>query len=166
MGNKVTWTPEDIEKKLKDNEALAKVNPETRHPYFRDFEGRALEVPTYVGGKLNPKTAPAFTHGIPMTEADLLECVLDAAARFGWLCVHFRPARVTRNGRETYETAYQGDKGFLDVCLARGGVVLLAELKSENGKVTEEQQEWLEASGGYLWRPSDWRSEKIIAMLR
>jgi hypothetical protein len=49
-----------------------------------------------------------------------------------------------------------GDPGFPDLVLARGGVVLHVELKSEKGKVRPEQSEWLAELGGEIWRPSDW----------
>jgi hypothetical protein len=43
----------------------------------------------------------------------------------------------------------------------RRGLVVVAELKSEKGRVPPEQKRWLKAfrAAGvpaYLWRPSDW----------
>ena len=103
---------------------------------------------------------PKSTPGIPLTdlvaalretENDFLSWVLDYAHIRGWLIYHNRPAMTAKGWR----TAGQGDAGMLDVVLARQGVVILAELKSETGKVRPDQQLWLDASGGYLWRPSD-----------
>jgi len=100
-----------------------------------------------------------------MTESELLANILDAASKLGWLAFHPRPARVTRRGVETWETAYSGNKGYPDITLARNGDVVMAELKSETGKVTPEQQAWLDATGGYLWRPGNWLSNEIIERL-
>jgi hypothetical protein len=50
--------------------------------------------------------------------------------------------------------------GFPDLVIV-GEVVLFVELKTERGKVTFEQNEWIDAlraAGCYarVWRPSDW----------
>lgn len=61
-------------------------------------------------------------------------------------------------------------KGFPDLVLA-GIRVVFVELKTESGKVTKEQQEWIDkvrAAGGiiHVWRPSDWdRIEKYLRKL-
>jgi hypothetical protein len=51
-------------------------------------------------------------------------------------------------------------KGFPDLVIVGLGVIF-AELKTERGKVTADQQEWLDRlrDAGvehYVWRPSDW----------
>jgi hypothetical protein len=51
--------------------------------------------------------------------------------------------------------------GFPDLVICGPRGVIFAELKSEQGKVTKAQQEWvdaLRASGAtaYVWRPSGW----------
>ena len=46
--------------------------------------------------------------------------------------------------------------------MTRGGRVLFVELKTESGRVSEEQRGWLEALAScpglecHVWRPSDW----------
>ncbi len=101
-----------------------------------------------------------------MSEADLLANVIEMAHTYGWLVAHFRPARTEKGWR----TAVQGDKGFPDLCLARYGKVLIVELKAEKGKTTPEQANWLYEvgadHGGYIWKPSDWLSGEIEAVLR
>jgi hypothetical protein len=94
------------------------------------------------------------TSELKLTEADFQQRVMDTAKLNGWMCVHYRPAWV--GGRMV--TALQGDKGAPDLILARGGVLLLAELKSETGRLSMDQQRWLAALGGYgrCWRPADW----------
>ena len=94
------------------------------------------------------------------SEDELKEWVLGEAQRGGWLFVHFRPARTDRGWR----TAMEGDKGFPDLVLARGGVVILAELKSEKGRVSPDQEYWIKAAGAQVWRPSDWpKIQKVLA---
>ena len=81
---------------------------------------------------------------IPMTEADLASFVEECLTRFGWQWYHPRPGRVRRHGKEIYETAYSGNKGFLDYLALRPPRILIADLKRETGKLTPEQQEWFD----------------------
>lgn len=87
-----------------------------------------------------------------MSEADFQRAVIDAARLAGWKVCHFRPG-MTQRGR--WVTPMQGDKGAPDLILAKAGRVLLAELKSDKGKTTPEQEAWLAAAGGHgrVWRP-------------
>ncbi len=85
--------------------------------------------------------------------------IAEAIARLrGWRSAHFRPARTARGWR----TAVQGDgRGFPDLLLVRGSVLLAAELKAGRGRPTPEQAAWLaalEAVGvrTFVWRPTDW----------
>ena len=55
-------------------------------------------------------------------------------------------------------------RGFPDLVLARDGVVILAELKTERGTMTPEQKEWWVAGVGHLWKPR--HAAEIIEMLR
>lgn len=92
-----------------------------------------------------------------MSEADFQQRVMDTARLAGWLCCHFRPAK-TQRGR--WVTPMAGDKGFPDLALAKGGRVLLAELKTDDGKPTPQQVAWLAAAGGHgrLWQPRHWEA--------
>lgn len=91
-----------------------------------------------------------------MTEDELKQRVLDTAKLCGWRRVHIRPARTEKGWR----TPYEGDPGLPDLILARRGVVLLAELKSDTGRLRDGQPEWLDALGphGRLWKPTDWNT--------
>lgn len=82
-----------------------------------------------------------------MTEKELLEQVRTLARMCGWLCYH------------TYRSV-RSEPGFPDLTLVRGRRLLFVELKSEKGRVTEAQQQWLDALGQtgvetYVWRPRD-----------
>lgn len=87
---------------------------------------------------------------------EFLPDVIDLARANGWLAAHFRAAKTDRGWR----TAVQADgKGFFDLVLVRDRVVY-AELKSENGKLSSDQEKWYAAllkSGqeAYVWRPSE-----------
>lgn len=88
-----------------------------------------------------------------MSEASFTETVIQLAKFYGWMVTHFRPA-WTESG---WRTPLSGHKGFPDLVLARNGVVLIVELKTQKGRTTKEQQRWAEAIGEQyrLWRPGD-----------
>ena len=92
--------------------------------------------------------------GLPSTriatvsECDLTAYVRDVARAFGWRRYH------------TWLSKHS-PAGFPDEVLVRSGRLIFAELKSECGKASDEQEAWLEelrAVPGvevYLWRPAD-----------
>ncbi len=95
---------------------------------------------------------------IKVSETEFLGQIIQLARLCGWRCAHFRPAKTEKGWR----TAVQADgAGFPDLVLVRHSRVIFAELKSEKGKVSPEQKEWIEAlkiTGNMMeiWRPSDW----------
>lgn len=95
-----------------------------------------------------------------MLEDDFQAIVMAYAQRHRWRIVHIRPALITDG---TYRTPYDGDPGLPDLIMARDGVVLLAELKSRNGRPTRDQTTWLAAAGpnGRLWTPNDWPAIRL-----
>jgi len=97
-----------------------------------------------------------------MTEADFTTRVVDTARLYGWLVTHFRPAKTAKGWR----TPLQGDSGFPDLVLARGGKVIHAELKVGKKKPRADQVSWGHALGeSYrLWYPDDW--DAIVTELR
>ncbi len=114
-----------------------------------------------------------------MSEDDLMSFVIDLAHLHGWLVHHTRPAKTAKGWR----TPIQGDAGFPDLVLARDGIAIFAELKSEKGRVSREQRTWHDAlpwrvhvpiaNGQELhpvvqvWRPSDRADiEKILSNQR
>lgn len=100
---------------------------------------------------------------VAVSEADFQRAVMETARWYGWRATHFRPVQI-RPGR--WATPLQGDAGFVDLVLARGGVVLHVELKAEGKYPTSEQRVWGAALGeSYrLWRPS--MMPQIIEELR
>jgi len=104
------------------------------------------------------------------TEADFASWFEDVLRVHGYKFAHFRPARVMRNGKETYETPVSGNaKGLPDYYvwhperrphLGFRESAFWVELKSEKGKLSEAQIECiksLRASGAqvFIWRPDD-----------
>lgn len=88
-------------------------------------------------------------------EDDFKLQVIHLAQLNGWLVAHHPDSRHL-----------QGDAGLPDLIMARGGQVVMAELKSTAGVLSEAQEGWIAALGGergYLsdtlivrvWRPSD-----------
>lgn len=111
-----------------------------------------------------------------MTERQLLDGILDTprnpglALALGW------------RGYHTHRSQHS-PAGFPDLTLVRGGRLIFAELKTERGKTTDEQDAWLEDLGAveletydtdpleaavrvFLWRPSDLLEGRIEAVLR
>lgn len=105
------------------------------------------------------------------TEEEFFNQIKDVAHLYGWRIAHFRAARTAHGWR----TAVAGDgAGFPDCVLVREhngrAYLIFCELKSNKGKLTAGQQEWLdllskiEGIGVYVWRPSDF--ESIVEILR
>ena len=73
-----------------------------------------------------------------------------AALEHGYLVYHTRDSR-------------KSDKGFPDLVLVKPGRLLFVELKSQKGKLTQEQSVWLSmlqhsipGVEAYCWSPDDW----------
>jgi len=84
-----------------------------------------------------------------VTERDFRQQVMELARLCGWLCYF------------TW-TAVHSPPGFPDLVLCRPPRLIIVELKSDKGRVTAAQEEWLEALARvpwlecYVWRPDDW----------
>lgn len=104
---------------------------------------------------------------LPLTisETDLQQTIVDYARLMRWLVCHYRPL-ANKNGR--WQTPLLGDPGCPDLILARGGVVLLAELKRHGEHPSPSQKKWLSQAGqqGRLWTPTEWNSGEIARTLR
>jgi len=92
--------------------------------------------------------------------------IIQLCKAFGWRVAHFRPG-MTKRGR--WLTAMSGDVGFPDLVMLRQNRAIFAELKSVRGKVTHEQEVWLEWAKNanleaYCWRP--WDIDQIEKILK
>lgn len=98
------------------------------------------------------------------SEREFQREVIKMAESLGWYVNHALPGK----GRNKHLTLFIGKRGFPDLVLCRPPRLIFAELKSETGKLSTDQQEWLEALRAcgaevYVWRPSD--LERITAIL-
>lgn len=104
-----------------------------------------------------------------LSEEEFQQQVIDLAHYCNWTVAHFRKARTLKG----WVTPVQADgKGWPDLVLVRHFTIIFAELKSEKGKLTPEQQNWIDLLSNvgdkdvqvYIWRPENW--DKIEATLR
>jgi hypothetical protein len=79
---------------------------------------------------------PGYDPAKEMSEKELLQSVIELAHLYGWLVFHQLPA-TNRAGK--WASFTQGDTGFSDLVLAKGGRVIFAELKSEAGTLSLAQ---------------------------
>lgn len=90
---------------------------------------------------------------LQQTEVQFQQAVIDYARLMGWKVYH------------THDSS-RSESGFPDLVLARKGRIVFAELKTQNGRVKAEQQEWLiELNGREEFGLDDYRV-KIAALMR
>jgi hypothetical protein len=113
-----------------------------------DLERRCLEL----GG-----VAAIAGSSLPaMPEKQFMQRIVSFARARGWLVFH------------TYDSR-RSAPGFPDLVLVRRGRLIMAEIKTQTGRLTRAQQEWLQALGecsnveAMIWRPSDWiQIQKVL----
>ncbi len=94
-----------------------------------------------------------------MTEAQLQDAIIAMAKLFGWRVYHTHDSRHSASG-------------FPDLVLVRGRELIFAELKSEAGRLSPEQDAWLAALQDTrrvtvaVWLPHHWTSGEIERALR
>ena len=91
-----------------------------------------------------------------MLEADFQKQVVELAHLFGWKVHHTRPAILPGGKWATHGI----DPGFPDLVMAHPAHgMIIAELKSQKGRISEAQLEWAialrESVRVRFWRPSD-----------
>lgn len=108
-----------------------------------------------------------MTSSKEISEKDFLSQIIDLLKLFHWRFEHTFEQRIY---------ARRTSKGFPDIVAVRPPRLLFIELKSEKGKLTPEQEAWLEnlreCSRGifaeglevYLWRPSMF--DEILEILK
>jgi len=93
-----------------------------------------------------------------MLEKDFQKAVIQLAKFRGWRIHHTRTVQVGSN----HFTPLVGDRGFVDLVMVhptRG--CIFVELKTDRGRVSEHQVDWLdqlEKAGMevHVWRPNNW----------
>lgn len=95
------------------------------------------------------RRCPTCTPQPRLTEKQWQQRVTDLATLRGWLVFH---PLVSRGSAP----------GWPDLCMVRDGQLIFAELKTDTGRVTPDQQAWLDklaAVAGVtaqVWRPAHW----------
>lgn len=94
-----------------------------------------------------------------MNEAAFQSLIVELARLMGWTHIYH-----THDSRRSAS-------GFPDLVLIRGPRILFIEIKSETGRVSADQESWLEALRAtcaevYLWKPEHWKSGEIETTLR
>jgi hypothetical protein len=93
-----------------------------------------------------------------ITEKEWSTTVIEIARLNRWLIHHSRPAWV-REGRMV--TALSGHAGLPDLIMVKPPRMVVVELKTETGVLSDEQRNWLQAFAevpgcrAFVWRPSD-----------
>ena len=98
-----------------------------------------------------------------MTESDLSREVVKMATDYGWKVYGIHN---TRKGGLRHPSG----AGWPDLVLFRPGMIMFAELKAHNGKLSEEQEGWIAALSStftrtYVWTPTDWYDGSIAEVL-
>lgn len=105
-------------------------------------------------------TAPRALPAPALSEAAFQQQVTELATICGWTWLHVRKSIGRRQGKAAWQTT-TNLKGWCDLLLWRPGRIVAAELKSDKGKTTPEQDDVLaslRAAGvdTYVWRPANW----------
>ena len=111
--------------------------------------------------RLDGETQLVLPFARDISEKEFMAKVIKLAESQGWHCYHTHDSRRSQTG-------------FPDLVMCRALRLIFAELKSEVGKPSKAQKQWLKdlsEAGGHLdqievhlWRPSDWPT--IVEMLR
>ncbi len=92
-----------------------------------------------------------------MNETQFKNSIIDIATRYGWFVHHDLPAM---NRRGKWATHIQGNSGFPDLVLLNDrGVLVFAELKTDIGRLSKQQEQWLDRLDktqviNMVWRPN------------
>lgn len=93
------------------------------------------------------RTATKPQTGKTVLEKDLQGSIVKFLQEQGYKVLVTGKARLKRNGKDTYVTPYQADgKGFCDIFAVNPGSkykTIALELKTDTGKATPEQVDWL-----------------------
>lgn len=125
---------------------------------------RALVEAQTTGRQEQAKNTPQEGRTAPkQSERDWQATVLKYAALRGWKHYHDQATNAPRRctGCGAIRHLPRNAPGWPDLVLVRRPDVLFVELKSDSGKVDDDQAAWLDelrACGQrvYVWRPVDW----------
>jgi hypothetical protein len=101
---------------------------------------------------------PGVTAPYAPTEKEFQQQVCELAKILGWTIAHFAPA-LTKHGWRT--PARVDGAGFPDLVLTGRGRTIFRELKTDRGRLSDDQKAWqtlLKRNGAdvAVWRPMLW----------
>ena len=109
-----------------------------------------------------------MTPVLKQTEADFQRAVVQLAHTLHWHTAHFNDSRreVVRQDGARFLVGDKEATGYPDLTLCRERV-LWAELKSDSGKLSKAQEEWLRVleeadQEVYVWRPRDFEQVQRV----
>ena len=91
------------------------------------------------------------------SEADFQNAIIKLAKQNGWLIYHTHDSRKSQSG-------------FPDLIMLKGNYMIVSELKSRTGKLSEAQAQWIKAFEGVkitninIWKPGT-DNDEIVEML-
>ncbi len=118
-------------------------NASYKQPQARSGAKGAVVVSVAITSPETPQTALNR-----ISEKAFMQALTEYAQRLGYRTYHTHDSR-------------RSEPGFPDLCIVGHGRVIFAELKSERGRVTQAQWDWLyelitAGVKAYVWRPSSW----------
>ncbi len=107
---------------------------------------------------------------LKQSEKQFQTAVIELAERLGWKAAHFNDSRREIVNRKSGERRLVGDKdarGFPDLVLLRDDRLVFAELKSDRGRLSQAQLDWIvrlervesipsSCVSVFVWKPPDW----------
>ncbi len=112
------------------------------------------------------------SQAVQISERDLQNAIVDAAHLYGYMAFHTRPS-ISQKGWRT-AVSYDG-KGFVDLVLVGQDRIVFAEIKAAKGKLSREQEHWLEGLEKVaavtdrvrvcVWTPADW-PDRVLEVLQ
>ncbi len=109
---------------------------------------------------------------VQISERDLQNAIVDAAHLYGYKVFHTRPALSAKGWRTPVQ--YDG-KGFVDLVLVGPDRIIFAEIKAAKGKLSREQEHWLDGLAKValvtdhvrvcVWTPADW-PDRVLEVLQ
>lgn len=108
------------------------------------------------------------------SEAGFQAAVMQAAQLLGWETLHVRPVTAAGSGRTSTPTTGTMAMGWPDLVLLNPdtGHLVVAEMKSASGRLTDDQQRVLRAwrmveavnarVDVFVWKPSDYHTIEVL----
>ncbi len=146
------------------------LQPENQRKYF--VVEQQIQARDALQSTRTPPSSSGSTIGLPTLEKDFQQRLIKLLQdNEFWVC-EFRKARIMKGGVDVYRTPFGADGvGFPDLVAVKPPRLLFIECKSDKGKASPEQMEWLLKLSGcpvevYCWHPAQWLDGTIERTLK